>query len=68
MRTITVTLPDGTTATRTTKRAYTHVIAAMEPNGRWCALAWSGSLSNAQKAAKTWPCKFSKVEIVAVNP
>lgn len=70
MRTITVTLPDGTTATRTTKRDYTHVVAALKQNGEWCALAWAGSLPNAQKALKAAaPClAFARVEIVAVNP
>ena len=47
----TVNLPDGTSRTRTSKRAYTHAIAAMSPSdGSWGVWGYAGSEELAKKA------------------
>lgn len=52
MNTYTVTFPDGTTETKTTKRTLTHAIAIQRTDGTWKALGWSGSPAAAAKMAE----------------
>lgn len=46
--TLTVTLPDGTVATRTTARTYTHAVIT-SADGYWGVIAWCGRYDLAQK-------------------
>lgn len=53
-RTLTATLPDGKTVTRTTARTYSHVVArrltyADGTTSGWCAHGWCGRLDLAAK-------------------
>jgi hypothetical protein len=52
--TLTVTLPNGTKATRTTARAYTHVLAVREGQ-RWAARTWHGSAELALATTRSYP-------------
>ena len=52
-RTLTCPLPDGTVATRTTARTYTHVFAIHNAEG-WGALAWAGRLDLAFNQRSRW--------------
>lgn len=60
---LSVTLPDGTIATRTTARTYTHVIANQHyQTGDWFVSTWCGSLKLAQKRVNP------KGRIIPINP
>ena len=67
---ITVTLPDGTIAKRTTNRTYTHAIVVQDrDNDTWGAISYCGNLVLAHKAlaqyqAKSW---YKNAQIVPVN-
>ena len=64
--TLTVTLPNGTTATKKTKVSYQYVIAAQSPSGNWFDARWCRNLANAQKAADTiWPTYAKQIIKVA---
>ncbi len=52
-RTLTATMPDGTTEKRITARNYTHVVAVERESG-WCAVSWASRLELAQKASNQW--------------
>lgn len=61
MRTLSTILPDGTTATRRTRRAYSHVLTVQTPRGHF-AKSWHGSrvlaeraMSKLEAAAADWP-------------
>lgn len=49
-RKLTARLPDGTWATRTTHRTYTHVVAVQDEAG-WGAIAWAGTQLLAERRA-----------------
>jgi hypothetical protein len=68
MKTLTCTLPDGSTATRTTKHAYTHVCAVHDHRG-WGALSWHKNETAARKnLAGSWGRIFYPThKIVAVD-
>lgn len=51
---LSVTLPDGTVATRRTARSYTHVLAVLNTEGVWVAYNWCGREDLAVKAQHTF--------------
>lgn len=59
MRTLSTTMPDGTTATRRTRHAYSHVLTVQTPRGHF-AKSWHGSRALAERA-------MSKLEAAAVK-
>lgn len=57
----TIVLPDGGTDTRKSAREYTHVVVCWATDAKcWCAMAWSQSLANAEKACAQWERHFRR--------
>jgi hypothetical protein len=50
METNTITLPNGNTITKTSKRKYTHAVVIGFTNGNWAVGAWSSSEQGAHRA------------------
>lgn len=74
-RRLTATLPDGTQATRTTHREYTHVVAVLRESdhrwdGRhtgWGVWSWAGRADLADKAAREAAKAYATVQVVEVD-
>ncbi|SRR5712691_254920 len=78
---LTVTLPDGTKATRTTDHDYTHVVAVRGVTARnfasqnprpeheiWQALSWHGSQLLAVRRATSETIFYKELQVVKVDP
>ena len=66
MATLAVTLPDGNVVTKKTKVAYTYVIAAKHPEGKWFDARWCRTQQAALKAAGIiWPLYAKQIIPVA---
>lgn len=67
MTTYTVTFPDSTTETKTTKRTLTHAISIQRADGTWKALGWSGSEAAAAKMAEADRKNFPTARAIALT-
>lgn len=72
-QTLTATLPDGRTVTRTTARPYTHVVVGHDGDGDWGAFGWCGSHDLAMKkrdSERKWHSQRypeGAIDIIPVN-
>lgn len=64
-QTLTVTLPDGSKAQRTTNHNYTHVIVVMSVSGQWKAWSWSASEVTAAKRMSTYTGVYQIIPVDA---
>lgn len=70
-KTLTVTLPNGRTKSRSTKANYTHAVVSQSPDeGKtWGVMAWASSAENAQKVAREWNRRTpgSEIRVIPVD-
>lgn len=71
-RTLTCTLPDGTVATRTTARTYSHVLAVTDDGVEWGVISWAGRLDLAMNQRSRWghlvtKCPGARLAIIEVE-